>query len=522
MSEPLSMTAANPVEGRGASPDRSRSTALGFWSIVPLLSVAALAVRLATMSGAPDNDDAFLFIRGVERFAVAEARPHWHGYPVYIAFAKGATFLTGHPILGLQVVSAVASAAVAVPLGWIALAWAQSLGVSRRRAMRAGCAAALLWLVAPASWVTGTQIISDTLGLLFGVGFLALCVRGVREESARSWMAASVLAGIMIGVRLVNVTMLAPFVWKGWSARRERWGSAPPAVALTAGVLAGAIPWVAALAWDDGPGFIAAGRAHLSGHFTRYGESLFTDAHPLRRPSTAFYTLAVHGLGTGTPELGWMRVLAGVGWLATVAGAVALRPWRGRMAQLLALWIVPHLLYVFVAHDVAYPRYALSAAALVTMWGGLAAASPKPFGAIGVLLAIVATLPISARLAAEQARQPPVEYQAARYLARHGPDSIVMSPEFDLIAIYLPDFGGGAKSAIVRPDRVPRWRLRWTRQGYRVYATSIPAQDSARWVPVARFCRDPMIEPLIRHDLWLYSSEPADAGGGVIECGTAR
>src|SRR5688572_18099440 len=77
-----------------------------------LIAFIGFAARLPTLSHAPDNDDAPFFIRGVERFAVAEGRPHWPGYPVYIAAGKLATSLVGDPAFGLQIVSAAASSAI--------------------------------------------------------------------------------------------------------------------------------------------------------------------------------------------------------------------------------------------------------------------------------------------------------------------------------------------------------------------------------------------------------------------------
>jgi hypothetical protein len=490
---------------------------------VALLTLAGFVARVLTLSHAADNDDAPLFIRGVQRFAVAEGRPHWPGYPVYVAAGKLAAWIVGDPVFGLQIVSAASSAAIAWVAAGIVRAWAESLGALPRDAARAGFFAALLWLVTPMSWVTGSQIISDSPGLLLGVVIVALAIRGERDGSARSWIAAAFLGGLMIGVRLVNVSMLAPLAWKAWSARRERWWGLRPPVVLTAALLAGVAPWLAALALRDPAGYIQAGRQHLGGHFGSYGESIWTDPHPLLRPWVALHTLAVHGLGFGGPSLGWTRVCASVGWMATLVLAARLRPWRGPMARLVGLWAVPHLAYVFFAHDVAYPRYGLSATLALVSWAGLAAAGAKPLALVAPALTAVAAAAVSLPLAIHQGRQPPVESQAARYLARQPGGAVVLGTRADvLLADYASQFEGRVFVVRVPVQDLPAMRRQAAREGRSVFVSALPPEDAAAWVPIAHFCRDRMIEPLSAEELWLFTVGTADPDRPLPACGEER
>jgi hypothetical protein len=479
--------------------------------------------RLLTLSHAPDNDDAPFFIRGVQRFSVPEGRPHWPGYPVYVAAGKLAGWVVGDPVFGLQVVSAAASAAIAWVAAGVVRAWSESLGASPRDASRAGLTAGLLWLVSPMSWVTGSQIISDTLGLLLGLAVVALSIRGERRGEAWPWLAAALLAGAMIGVRLVNVSMLGPLLWKAWSARRERWRRLPPAAALALALGAGLLPWTGWLVLHDLAGYVQAGRQHLGGHFTRYGESIWTDPHPWQRPWIALRTLAVYGLGFGGPRLGWARALASVGWMATLLLAARLRPWRGPVWRLVALWAIPHLAYVFLAHDVAYGRYALSAALVVALFAGLAGARAGPAAWSVPLVTAAAVTGVSLPVAVHQARQPPVEYQALRHVAgQPAPGVVLVSGADDLLAIYAPLFADRVRLARVPVEVVGTVRERAVAQGRDLYVTAVPPTDSAGWVPVGHFCRDPMIEPLIANELWLFRAGPADAGAPLPACGEER
>jgi hypothetical protein len=296
-------------------------------------------------------------------------------------------------------------------------------------------------------------------------------------------------------------------------------------VALALALAAGVVPWLAWLALSDMAGYIQAGQQHLSGHFTRYGESIWTDPHPMLRPWVALRTLAVYGLGLGGPNLGWARVFATAGWIVTLVMATRLRPWRGPVAWLIALWAIPHLGYVFLAHDVAYGRYALSATLVVALLAGLAGAVTKPKAmALGVpLLTAASVAAVTVPIAVHQARQPPVEYQAARYLARQPGQAVVLVSGADfLFALYAAQFEDRVSLVRAPIQDVALLRGRATAEGVNVYRTALPPTDSASWRPVAHFCRDRMIEPLIASELWLFRAGTAEPDRPLPACGEER
>jgi len=487
------------------------------------LTVGAGALaRVLALSDAPDNNDAVFFVRGVERFSVIEARPHWPCYPAYIAVGKVFAWMFRDPVLGLQVLSALTIALVAWPLAWIVRSWAESLGAPPRDAARAGWLAALLWLVTPMSAVTGIQMISDSPGLLLGVAVLALCIAGEERRSRGQWIAAATLAALMVGVRLVNVTMLGPFLWKAWSARRERWGAVRPGVALSVGLFMGCAPWVLGLLLADSRGYSIAARAHVVGHFLRFGESALTDQHLIARPYVALRTTVLYGLGAGLPSLGWWRVVAAIGWATLLVCLAFVRPWRGPVFRLIALWAVPNLVYIFLGHDVAFPRYLLTATLVVAMSAGLAAGLSKRIGLVAAALTIGSGAAVSIPLAIHQRDQPPVEYLAARYLAQHAPGVVVILAAPDLVPLYLSEYGGGAAPVLASPGTFSYWRGRWRAEGRPVYSTFLPPGDAEGWVPVAHFCRDPMIEPGDLAELWLFQDRAPPSDAPTPQCGEAR
>ncbi|HET6900063.1 MAG TPA: hypothetical protein VFK70_17050, partial [Vicinamibacteria bacterium] len=130
---------------------------------------------------------------------------------------------------------------------------------------------------------------------------------------------------------------------------------------------------------------------------------------------------------------------------------------------------------------------------------------------------------VSLPVAVHQARQPPVEYQALRHVARQpAPGVVLVSRPDDLLAVYAPLFEERVRLVRVPDDRVGTVRERAVALGHDLYVTAVPPTDSAGWVPVGHFCRDPMIEPLIASELWLFRAGPPDADAPLPACGEER
>ena len=501
---------APPAPRPGSSPPTA-------WSVVVCgLVVTGIAVRLLTMPLTPDVEDSILFIRGVLRHSIAEMRPHWPGYAVYIWLGKLLTAAVGDPVLGLHVLSAGASALTAWPLALVTRAWALSLGAAESRAGWCGWATAALWLVTPIAWVTGAQIFSDPLGLLCGATVLALCVSGERR-GAGPWIAAALLGGLMLGVRLVNVTMLGPLVAEGWKRRDERWHGLRAPLVLAMALVAGVLPWLVWLAVRDPAALFYGARAHVGGHFQRWGESVWTDHHPLTRPLRAVRTLSVYGLGAVPSDPRGLVVSAA--WLAILALAAARGRWQSPVSRLVGLWAWPHLLYVFVGHDIDYPRYMLSAVALLSLIGGLVPLRSGRAGFAAVLVAVAGMAVVSGPLALEQRRQPPVEVRAAQFLARQRSASVAIV-EHSGLQFFLEWADPAIMSVEATAQEVPGWQQAWASAGREVFATEPPPQDPGGWLPVAHFCRDAPINPYLGRDLWLFAPVSSALGraGPVTAC----
>jgi len=463
-----------------------------------------------------DGVDSLLFIRGVIRHSVAEGRPHWPGYPVYIWIGKLFAYLVGDPVLGLHLLSAATSALTAWPLAFVTRAWVLSLGGSDSRAGWCGWATAALSLVTPIGWVIGGQILSDPVGLFFGAMFLALCVAGARR-GPEAWIAAAWLGGLMAGVRLVNLTMLGPVVAEAWQRRHERWRGVPaPLVLLLAGA-AGVLPWLVWLAVRDPSILVHGASSHVGGHFQRWGESLWTDHHPLTRPLRAFRTVAVSGLGASDSR--GRGIVVSAAWVAILVFAGASRRWRGPVSRVIGFWAVPHLLYIWVGHDIDYPRYLLSPVAFLTLIGGLAPLRFPRAGIAAVVLAVASMAAVSGPLALRQRRMPPIEVRVERFLSRRSPAALAVVDHSGL-QFFLEESHADIVSMSATTEGIPALQQMWESTGREVFTTDPPPQEPAGWVPVGHFCTDRLLNPYLIQDLWLFAPVSSALGraGPVTAC----
>ena len=123
-----------------------------------VLCAVTFALRLWTLPRFVESVDGWCFVRGVVRYSSVEARPHWPGYPLYIALGKLLALATGDAARALHLLSAAATSLTALPLMLLARDWCAAGGADTARAEEAGLVAGLLWAVVPGSWLSGNEI----------------------------------------------------------------------------------------------------------------------------------------------------------------------------------------------------------------------------------------------------------------------------------------------------------------------------------------------------------------------------
>jgi 4-amino-4-deoxy-L-arabinose transferase-like glycosyltransferase len=257
---------------------------------IVLLGVVALALRCAFLIDHDEDIDALRFRLAVERFDVAELRPHTPYYPVFVAAAKLVAWLGASPRAALGLVSAAAGAILVVATALLAR---EVLG--RRAAILAG----LFALASPFLWLLSERLLSDAAGVAAFTTALWLAVRARRvaaEGGSPSELrtASIVLFGVALGVRLsyfpiaiacAVLIALAEGGGRAWLARARDLG-------------AGVALWLVPLVVIGGPrALVRTTWIQAMGHFTRWGGSVITVPSPLARAHGVAWGLWANALG---------------------------------------------------------------------------------------------------------------------------------------------------------------------------------------------------------------------------------
>lgn len=477
-----------------------------------LLTLACLAARLATMPSYVEETDGFHFVAGVERYSTAEMRPHFPGYPVYIWAGKLLARLTGDAPRALHLLSVLASTLTLWPLALLARAWSASLGSGPEEARRAAFGAALVWALAPLSWLVGSEILSDPLALLLGLGALGACWRSLDspERAGTDLVVAAVAFGLMIGVRLPSLLLVLPLPFTVWLNRR-RPVAARAAVAFTAAV----VGWLGWQLEREGAGFLRAGISHIEWNIHNPGTTMLFDENPLGRP-LLLLRIVVHGLGGWWPADPLARVPVTVA-VAAVLGAAAQRVARAGSAPariLPWLFVGPYVVGAVVGLDLRTQRYGLPLVALAALLVGVGLPRARWPARLALASLCVAMAVVSLPLALDHRDVAPTGAKLARYLKAHFDPARTMvllsELEAPTVGNYLAAEASGFLLAAVDPEG--RTARRFEASGYTILATEPAATTPGEWVPVARFCRSAFLDPRGPLELWLFRHEPAARG----------
>ncbi len=496
-----------------------RLRAVALWSIGLGL---VFALRLLTTSALPEGLDGTLFVRGVERYALGETRPHWPGYPVYLWAARLARLVVGDAALALHVVSVAASTAALAPIAALATRWTLRAGLPGRRAALAGVLASVAWVVVPFSWVTGSQMLSDPLGLLAALCLLWLCdetLTGGRQVEGRL-AAAGFVGGLLLGIRLAYLGLLAPLAYVATVlGRRSRPFSVRPSLVVVVSLCLGVLPWLSWQLAHEGLVVFRAGGDTLRGHFAWWGGSVTTEPDPIFRLGALLEGWIVQGLGAWEPGREPGRLLLTGFWLATLIAGLRRLLRVPPASALVALWLGPYLVYTFLALDIAQPRYGLPVAALACVVAGLGVPGRTwlAAGLMAAWLAVGGTL--SLRLATAQRAHPPIEHQLMAFLrAAAGPAPVVLYDGRTGLTPALLDDSDPASFLGVDQARLAARTRELEAAGRRVYST-IPAPDHPQdWRPVARFCWNEPLDLLASREVWLFLHAPGAPAVPPPEC----
>jgi hypothetical protein len=334
------------------------------------LFVVALALRLWLRVDHDEDLDALRFRLGVERFSVAELRPHAPFYPGYVAAAKLVAALGASPRAALVIVGAVSGAALVALTALLAREI-----LDRRAAFVAGALA----LASPFLWLSSEKLLSDMAGAAVYTAALWVLARARRlpERAPALRTLAMVLLGVGLGVRLsyfpVALAALAVV------ARAEGGGRAW--VARARDLLTGVVPWLVPLvALGGARALLAATLAQGAGHFTKWGGSALTVTSPALRLHGVIWGLWANVLGGAWPDAPAARWIAAPVLVALLAAAAPRLGGALTRQPEIAVAAIAYFAWAVLGQNTAYkPRHFLPLAPLflVALAAGERALAPR-------------------------------------------------------------------------------------------------------------------------------------------------
>lgn len=375
----------------------------------PHLLLTMLAVFLTRALFLPptlEDIDSVNFALALERFDPRLHQPHPPGYPVYVALARLVHLGVPDPARALALLSALAQAAIVLPLGWLMLRFSASRGEA--------VAATLITLFNPLFWFNGARPLSDSVGLLFVLAAQAFLIAGI--EKPRALIAGAALSGIAMGVRFQAGLLTLP-LWL-YCLFRAREGRRAALFALPVAIFLWGIPLVS-----------------LSGGPEAYLEAVggtLEDALPVE-PLVATFTVnraakaAFQGLVSP-----WVSAPLGLGvTLLSALGFLLLVRERRPPLGLALLCFAPYLILHLLFQQVSVLRYSLPYVPLVSWLAVSGLKRPRLQGAVTLIVLLWSSaLSFPALLQYHKEPSPPYAALRAVEAAAKPRESFVLSGHY--------------------------------------------------------------------------------------------
>ena len=324
------------------------------------------------------------FALALHEFDLEKYQPHFPGYPVYLALARGSQWVAGNEIISdtdaLVLPGVVFGGLAVIPIALLAAYWTE------RYQTWAGFTAAGLYLMSPGLWLQAEKPLSDALGFtLLPWVLLALVVepvfpprvRGVPPLLRRSWLVgiAGLLMGLVLGVRLsywpfvlgcaLILIVQRPIRFKELAL----WGCG----GLGIGTSLWLVPLIAHTGLSE---LIQEGVRFGTGHFTRWGGTVFSGEVGLGRYMTWWWGIWAFSLGGYWPEApqNILRVLFSVSLCFLLLWGMLHKPIRQPLLIVGAL-LIPYIAWILIGQNPERPRHTLPLTLFLYPLAGVAVGS---------------------------------------------------------------------------------------------------------------------------------------------------
>ena len=332
--------------------------------IKPLaLTLVCLVGRLTFHGMALESVDSIHFAWALEDYDLVHYRPHFPGYPVYLAVSWLLLQIIGNEAEALTLTAALFGSITLFPLYHLAY---------RMTGETAATLTALLFMVNPLLWLESSKAYSDTCGLFFlvtasALGYTALAKHREQPRPAgqssrmplRPLYWGSLIFGVMLGARLAYFSFVSAWGLLVYVLCRWRADHLPVTTALN-GMVVGIGLWLVPFLLNVSLSDIAlAAKMNTVGTVYHYGDTLVTSHDYLGRAVQLYiWNLLVNGLGFWWPGTSWLRLIP-----TSVCLVALIAFWRSARSpyqrSVLIAWLVPYGVWLYIAQNPNNLRHVL-------------------------------------------------------------------------------------------------------------------------------------------------------------------
>ena len=318
-----------------------------------MVFLVVAATRFATTVYYIEDIDSLRFALSATEFDVINNKPHFPGYPVFVALLQCVHAMFNSVALSFSLLGAVATTGIAFAL--IELVRLNKLKINRIVIL-------ILLIFNPLIWVMGNRYMPDLMGLCVLHWCLVFLLKSLeeRDDSAVKWpLILGLASSILCGIRLSYLPFLIPGIVL--LAHPRRFFLAVLSFVTMSSLWLGL--WIEDVGLSE---FIQMAGRDARGHFTQWGGTVYsTEVTLLGRLAGAFESLFAHGLGIWMPGRSASIVINSVvlSVLFSVGGWSFWQERKRKVSSALLIWLTCCMCYAFWAfffQNITYkPRHVL-------------------------------------------------------------------------------------------------------------------------------------------------------------------
>jgi hypothetical protein len=266
-----------------------------------------VSTRIITAIYYYEDIDSLRFALAAHYYTIEDLRPHFPGYPVYCFILKLLFLITGSVGLASSIIGGVSIFIIANFISRIATLFEASQDLFIHATV----------FFNPLLWMMSNRYMPDLFGLSIAVMALYFILQAAKDNLFLNAAVCTVLAGLLLGVRLSYLPFISPLLFVLWS-QRKNWIKLTTLGLISISIWL--IPLIIDTGWND---LIQIALRHTDGHFNDWGGTISSaNENYSQRSIMMFKSIWADGLGGWWINRDWFTLLTSLSILALLIPAL--------------------------------------------------------------------------------------------------------------------------------------------------------------------------------------------------------